>query len=186
MGFAAGWGMTFDRLAAHLANPALPADSPQAARPQHGWLTRLLGRWDCEGEASMEPGQPPLKTGGTEQVRLLGGLWAVAERQGQCPGGTPAATLFTLGYDPQRDSFQASWVLSMMPHLWLYQGRLDAAAQVLTLEAEGPDFSRGGRLARFRETIAFTDDDHRVVTTTAEDEEGAWTPMLTMRCRRVG
>jgi hypothetical protein len=55
-------------------------------QPQHQWLQKLVGDWTYEGEALMGPGQPPIKSEGTESVRSLGGYTeitsaAATERQ---------------------------------------------------------------------------------------------------------
>lgn len=44
---------------------------------EHQWLQRFVGEWTFEGEAMMEPGQPPSRFNGTESVRSLGasGFW---------------------------------------------------------------------------------------------------------------
>ena len=60
------------------------------------------------------------------------------------PGGGPATTLMTLGYDPEKKRFVGTWIGSMMTHLWIYDGALDAAGKVLTLDAEGPSFAGDG------------------------------------------
>ena len=38
----------------------------------------------------MEPGKPSEKSQGTECVRTLGGLWILAEGEGEMPGGGAA------------------------------------------------------------------------------------------------
>ena len=48
----------------------------------------------------------------------------------------------------------------MMTHLWPYNGSLDEAGKVLTLDSEGPDFT-GQKTAKYRDSIEFIDDDHR-------------------------
>jgi uncharacterized protein DUF1579 len=114
------------------------------AEPQkeHEWLERLVGEWAYEAEAVLAPGQPPVKSRGTESVRRLGALWVVGEGHGECPGsGGPAHTMLTVGFDPGAKRFVGTWVGSMMAHLWVYDGWLDGRGEVLTLEAEGPSFS---------------------------------------------
>jgi Protein of unknown function (DUF1579) len=37
-------------------------------------------------------------------VRSLGGLWILAEGQGEMPGCGAATTVLTLGYDPQKQA----------------------------------------------------------------------------------
>lgn len=112
---------------------------------EHRWLQKLVGEWSFAGEASMGPDKPPEKFTGTESVRAIGEIWTVAEGQGEMPGGGPSTTMMSLGYDPQQQRFVGTWLGSMMAHLWIYHGSLDAAGNVLTLEAEGP--SIGGREA---------------------------------------
>ena len=117
--------------------------SPMTAAPQpeHQWLQQLVGEWTLEGAASMAPGEPSETSTGTERVRSIGDLWIVAEGQVERPGAAPETMLMTLGYDPQTQRFVGTWIGSMMTHLWVYDGALDAASKVLTLESEGPDMS---------------------------------------------
>jgi hypothetical protein len=60
---------------------------------EHHWLQKLVGEWTYETEASMGPDQPPEKATGTESVRSLGGLWIMAEGQGEMPGCGSAITI---------------------------------------------------------------------------------------------
>src|SRR5688572_23347061 len=98
------------------------------AEPQkeHQWLQKLVGDWTMEGECSMGPDQPPMKSMGVESVRSLGGLWTVAEGKGDMPEGGPCSMIMTLGYDPRTKRYVGTWIGSMMTHLWIYDGELDA------------------------------------------------------------
>ena len=107
---------------------------------EHQRLEKLLGEWTCEAEMQMKPEEPPVTSRATESVRSLGGLWIVAEGQGQMPDGGNATTMMTLGYDPQKKRYLGTWVGSMMTHMWVYDGALDAAGNVLTLDTEGRVF----------------------------------------------
>jgi hypothetical protein len=64
---------------------------------QHQWLHKLIGEWTFETEATMAPGEPPIKFKGTESVRSLGGVWVLCEGQGEMPGGGIGLTIMTLG-----------------------------------------------------------------------------------------
>ena len=66
------------------------------------------------------------------------------------PGCGPSTTIMTLGYDPQKERFVGTFVASMMTHMWHYNGSLDAAEKVLTLDTEGPEHERPRR--RWRST----------------------------------
>src|ERR671914_871581 len=111
---------------------------------EHQWLQRFIGEWTFEGEAMMEPGQPPAKFTGTESVRSLGDLWFLAEGQGEMPGGGTATTLVTLGYDSQKQRYVGTWIGSMMTHLWVYDGTLDAAGGGVAPLGGGPPHGGGG------------------------------------------
>jgi hypothetical protein len=158
------------------------------ATPQkeHRWLEKLVGEWTSEAEAVMEPGKPAETCRGTESVRSLGGLWIVAEGKGEMPGGEPATMVLTLGYDPQRKRFVGTWIGSMMTHLWVYDGSLDAAERVLTLEAEGPNMaSPDGGMAKYRDVIELKSNDHRVLTSHMLGDDGTWTRFMTAHYRRA-
>jgi hypothetical protein len=157
------------------------------AEPQqeHQWLQKLVGEWTYEVEATMEPGQPPSKCEGSERVWSLGGLWIVAEGQGEMPGGGPATTLLTLGYDPQRQRYVGTWIGSMMTHLWMYDGALDATGRMLTLTTEGPDMAAEGKTARYKDVIEFKSDDYRVMTSHMLGDDGEWHGFMTAHYRRV-
>ena len=70
----------------------------------------------------------------------------------------------TLGYDPAKKAFVGTFIGSMMTHLWVYDGELDAAGKVLTLDAEGPSFAATDKMAKYKDAIEIKSDDHRVLT----------------------
>ncbi|ASC72272.1 hypothetical protein XM38_032280 [Halomicronema hongdechloris C2206] len=157
------------------------------AEPQkeHRWLHKLIGEWTFEVEAIMGPDQPLEKSSGTESVKSLGGLWVVAEGQGDmCGGHGTATTLMTLGYDPQKQRYVGTWIGSMMTYLWVYDGELDAAERVLTLHSKGPSMSSEGKLAQYKDVIEFKSDDHRVLTSYGLGDDGQWQLFMTAHYRR--
>lgn len=152
---------------------------------QHRWLQKLLGDWTCEGEATMQPGAPPVKWFSSETVRSLEGLWIVAEGRGEMPEGGVAITLMTLGYDPARSRYVGTFIGSMMTHLWIYEGTLDDAGNVLTLNTEGPGMTAGPGLFKYRDVIELKSDDHRVLTSHMRQANGDWTVIMTANYRRT-
>jgi hypothetical protein len=120
---------------------------------QHQWLQQLVGNWTFESQALTGPDKPAETSRGSESVRSLGGLWVLCEGRGEMPGGGMATMLMTLGYDVRTKRYVGTWVGSMMTHLWLYDGSLDAAEKVLTLHADGPSFTEEGKLAKYRDVI---------------------------------
>jgi hypothetical protein len=151
---------------------------------EHQWLQKLVGEWTCEGEATMGPGKPPVQWKATESVRSLGGVWFLAEGQGEMPEGGASTTLVTLGYDPQKKRYVGTFIGSMMTNLWVYDGALDAAERVLTLDTEGPDFSAEGKMAKYKDVIEFKSDDHRVLTSHMLGDGGVWHVIMTAHYRR--
>jgi hypothetical protein len=153
-------------------------------KDEHRWLEGLVGEWTSEMEAVMEPGKPPSKLSGTEVVRSLGGAWVICEGSGEMPGGGTSKMIMTLGFDPDRGRFTGTFVASMMTHLWVYEGTLDTAANVLTLNTEGPDFKGGGQMAKYQDVIEMRSADHRVLTSRVLGDDGTWTHFMTAHYRR--
>jgi hypothetical protein len=157
---------------------------PTFAEPQqeHHWLQRFVGEWIYEGECPGGPGQPAQKMTWTENVRSLGGLWILAEGQGDMPGGEAGTVLMTLGYDPERKKYVGTFVGSMMTHLWVYEGTLDETGRVLTLDTEGPDMSGGapqGKMVKYQDIYEIKSEDHRTLTSQMLGDDGKW--QLVMR-----
>jgi hypothetical protein len=153
-------------------------------QPEHKWLQRLVGEWTYEHDCSMGPDQPPMKATGTESVRSIGDLWTVGESHGEMLGGGPSTMIMTLGYDPQTKRFVGTFIGSMMTHLWIYNGTLDAAGKVLTLDAEGPDFSGGPDLVPYQDLIEFVDDNHRKLSSQLRGPDGKWNTFMTAHYHR--
>jgi hypothetical protein len=101
------------------------------------------------------------------------------------PGGTPATMIMTLGYDPQQKRFVGTWIGSMMTHLWVYDGALDATERVLALESDGPSMTGDGTMARYRDAIELQSDDHRILRSSVRDADGTWRPFMTAHYRRT-
>lgn len=155
------------------------------ALAQHRWLQQLVGEWTMEGEADMGPGQPASRSTGTESVRMLGELWVVLEGQAEMPAGAGAGHMrMTLGYDPGRQVFVGNWVGSMMTLMWVYEGRLDAAGRVLTLDTEGPSFAGDGKTVRYQDVITLVDAHTRTLHSQTLGEDGQWRRFMTATYKR--
>jgi len=152
---------------------------------EHRWLEKLVGEWTYDIEAIMGPDKPPEKSKGSETVRSLGGLWTVGEGASETPGCGPAQTMMTLGYDPRTKRFVGTWIGSMMDYLWHYDGELDAAGKVLTLNAEGPAMSGDGKMAKYQDIIEFLSDDHRTLKSRFLKDDGTWNEFMTAHYRRA-
>ncbi len=149
------------------------------AKPQkeHDWLHQLVGEWTSEMDCAMGPDQPRQKSKGRETVRSLGGLWTLGEGEGR--------TLMTLGFDPAKGRFVGSFIGSMMTHHWLYEGTLDEAANVLTLESSGPNMMSDGAVIPYRDVVTLVSPDHRILASYMPDGKGGWSEFMTAHYRRV-
>ncbi len=150
---------------------------------EHRWLQKLIGEWTTEHTAPTAPDASAENMQGRESVRSLGDLWVLCEGEGEMPGGGIARSLMTLGYDPTRQRFVGSFVASMMTHLWVYEGELDAAGKVLTLNTVGPKFDGEG-MANYRDVIEFHDDNYRTLSAYVQDDNGQWQRMFVAHYRR--
>ena len=162
---------------------AQDAPKPPAPQKEHEWLQQLVGEWETDTEAVMEPGKPPMKLKGTESVRSLGGYWTLGELKGDVMG-MPVMGLMTLGYDTQAKKYVGTWVCSMDGHLWKYEGTVDASGKVLTLNTEGPNMAAPGKLAKMRDVIEIKDKDHKLLTSHILGDDGKWTRFMTMTATR--
>jgi len=158
------------------------AEAQDMLKPQkeHEWLQQIVGEWDTEGELVGEPGRPPTKTKGGESSRLIGGFWVLSEHQGDF-FGTPFTGILTLGYSPEKKKYVATWIDSITSHLWSYQGSIDAAGKLLTLDTEGP--GQEGKPAKYRETLEVKDKDHKNYSSSIE-KDGKYVTFLTIKYTR--
>ena len=144
---------------------------------EHAWFKQLVGEWTMQGEAVMGPDQPPMKSKGVESVSMLGDCWMVAEGEAEMPDGQKGKMIMTLGYDPRKKRYVGTWVGSMMDHMWVYDGEMDAAGTTLTLAAEGPDFTDPTKTTTFHDIISFADG-VRTLTARFLGPDGQWNEMM--------
>jgi hypothetical protein len=157
-----------------------PMEMPPPAK-EHAWLRRFEGDWNSEGEIVMDPSQPPMKISGFDRARMIGGFWVVSDGRGDQMN---FESRLTLGYDEKKKKYVGTWIDSMSSHLWRYEGTVDPAGRILTLETEGPSPENPTKNVKFREVTEFKSDDHRVFTSSKLNPDGKWTTILTIHFRR--
>jgi len=162
--------------------PEMTKPQPQ---PEHQWLQKLVGEWTWEHESPVEPGKSAEKHRGTESVRSLDGIWIIAEGRGEMPGLGLVHNMMTLGFDTTKKRFVGTFVASMMTDLWVYDGALDTAANALVLDTEGPSFADPTKRAKYKDSISFESDDHRIMTSAFEEADGKWMTFMTAHYRRT-
>jgi hypothetical protein len=165
-----------------IAGAGRAQDSGKMPAPQkeHEWLKAFAGEWESEAEMVMAPGQPPVKSKGTESAKLLGGFWLVSEMKGECMG-VPVTGLMTVGYDAQKKKYVGTWVCSMCDWLCKYEGSADG--KVLTLECEGPH-PETGKLVKMKDVVELKDKDHKTLTSSMLGDDGKWVTFMTMTSKR--
>jgi hypothetical protein len=159
---------------------------PSMPRPQaeHGWLRKLLGDWTYEVDFGPKHEGP--RSSGTEHGRAIGEFWVQLEGRGVMPGSSEPDTMIqTLGFDAAKRQFSGTWIGSMMGHLWLYEGELDAAHDRLTLTSEGPSMTEAGKMALYRDVIEFQGADQRTLTASAQQPDGTWSTFMVTTYRRT-
>ena len=152
---------------------------------EHRWLNRLAGAWRFEGGATAQGDRPAEAFSGTETVRILGGLWAVAEGRSEMPEGEAMSTVMLLGFDPARNAYVGSFACSVMTHLWIYRGRTDGDGKRLVLATEGPSMEEGGGSTAFEDFIGLEDADHRTLTSRMRTNDGQWREVFSARYTRL-
>lgn len=150
---------------------------------QHEWLTQILGDWIYSSECDMGEGKPRERFDGRERVIALGPFWVIAEGEGEMPGGGVASTRMTLGHDPAR-GFCGTWIGSMMPSLWIYEGKLSDDGRSLTLAADGPSMAGAGR-PTYEDVITLIGPDERMLTSRIQAADGTWKEFVWSRYRRA-
>lgn len=164
--------------AGRASDPAIGCASDPA-----DFLERMAGEWQVVSEATLGPGQEPIRTRISVTARLIGDQWIVAEGSGEA-GGREFTWIFTLGYNPAEKQFVGTWVDSNQSHLWTYTGALDDDGTTLTLETEGPIMGDPSTTAQYREFIEVKDADHHVMRSQILGPDGEWFEFATADYRR--
>jgi len=153
--------------------------TPPPPTPEHLWLAQLLGSWSWVGEPVVRDGHDHDHgpQSGTETVRAIGEIWVQGDG-----AGDHGLTQMTLGFDPASGRFVGTWIGSMMPYLWVYDGALEGDR--LTLNAVGPSMLGEGN-ANYRDLVERTGPDERTLRAYVEGPPGTWTHFMTTRYRRA-
>jgi hypothetical protein len=160
--------------------------NPQPPPPtaEHTWLRKLLGNWTYEHPMTAPDGREQTFRG-TETFQAVGNYWVQGRAEGAGMDGGPSAAIMTLGFDPAKARFVGSWIGSMMPIIWVYDGELDPGGKILRLYADGPAFDGSNRIEPYMDVVEFIDDDYRTLSGHTKNAEGVWTPFMTGHYRRV-
>ncbi|WP_075088015.1 DUF1579 family protein [Verrucomicrobium spinosum] len=90
----------------------------------------------------------------------------------------PYTQLVTVGYDQEKEKYIATVVDSMSGYRWLAEGTVDDTGNKLTMETEGPFPFRDAPLSRFQDVTEFKSADHKIFTSSIQEEDGSWTTLM--------
>jgi hypothetical protein len=163
------------------ANDPIPEGMPQApeATAEHAWLRQLVGVWDVAADVTGEEaaGAPEMEMRLVEKVEALGDYWIVSQLSADF-GGIPFRSRMTVGWDPAKGRFVATWVDTLSTYLWVYDGELDAARKTLTFEAVGPSPMDPAAATRFRDVTEFDGPDLRRNSSWIQGPDGEWSLLM--------
>lgn len=155
-------------------------------RAEHKWLQNIAGNWTYEFECSMGPDLPPEKSSGPMSASMLGDVWVVMESESKAPqSGETVHSVWTLGFDPQKERVVGSFVCSVMTYFWTYNGKIDFDSNTMTLDAPGPGFGDPSRIVDYQDIIQFIDQDYFVLRSQMKLESGEWVPFMRGDYRRT-
>lgn len=151
---------------------------------EHKWLQQLIGTWTFEYEMPGDEGKT-VAVSGTETFRSIGEWWVQGESRSKTPDGKESVSVMTLGFDPLKGRFVGSWLGSMMPNLWVYDGELEGNGRVLSLYSEGPSMDGSGSLAPYKDVIEIVSATHRTLSGHSKDADGTWQPFMKVEYRKA-
>jgi len=139
-------------------------------------LAAADGKWSEDITLWMAPGQPPLKSTGTVDYKMiLGGRY----QQGNITAsfnGMPYEAVSITGYDNMKKLFFSSYVDNMGTGVLNMEGSYDAATKTITLTGTELDPMTGKEM-KMRETLKMVDD-HTEVTAMYEITGGKETKLM--------
>jgi hypothetical protein len=157
---------------------------PEAAKAgaEHEFLKQFAGAWNCETEAFIEPGKPPVKSKGSMTGHMIGDFWAVVVVNGDALG-QPYHGQGTFGFDSQKKKkYIGTWADSMSDFLWHYEGIVDG--NKLVLNSEGPSPADPGKMIKARDTWEFRSKDQVILTGEMQGPDGKMFMMMRATCTR--
>ncbi len=165
---------------------AFGQEAPPMPKPsqEHDWLHKFIGEWTTESKATMGPDQPPMQCSGTLTSRKIGGFWVLNEMKGEWSSG-PMTGIQTIGYDQGKKKYVGTWVDSATAFMWQYEGNVDPSGKVLTLDADGPNFTGDGKLTNFQDIYEFKSADEILMTSRMLGADGKWVTFMSGTAKRI-
>lgn len=106
---------------------------------EHEALKVFEGDWTFQGKFFMEADKPPMEMNGTETSKMILGGWYLNSEVKSTFSGAPFEGRWTMTYSVLKKKYQASWIDSMMAHVFVSEGEVDATGKIYTLTGDGFD-----------------------------------------------
>lgn len=148
--------------------PAMPKPTKE-----HEWLKKFIGHWETTSKGQAGAGAV-MEVSGTIDSQALGGFWVVNKMDARMQG-MAFKGIQTLGYDAQKKKYIGTWIDTTAGFMWKYEGTV--VGNKLSLEADGPDMTTPGKMARYRDSYEFKTADHVIVKSEVK-VNGAWTTYM--------
>lgn len=144
---------------------------PPKPTKNHEYLKQFEGTWEANSEFSEKPGDPPMKSKGTETDKVaVGGLFLIIDHQSEMMG-MPFSGHGIMGYDTLKKKYVGSWVDSMSTAIWSSEGTVDDAGKVFTSVMEGPN-PMTGKMMKMKYVSEITGKDTKKMTFYMEGADG--------------
>lgn len=166
--------------------PSLAAVAqPPAAEPtpEHLWLKKFEGKWKTSGKSPGSDPKTPMMTG-TIESEMIGKFWMVNKMTVKF-GDFEMQGRQTIGYNKEKECYVGTWIDSSSDFIWKYEGTVDKEGKLLTLHAEGPDMTKPGKMAMYRDCYEFVSADEIKVFSSAKGPDGKWVDFMVGTAKRV-
>lgn len=123
-----------------------------APGPMHAFLAQFEGKWKAEITSYDNPGQPPVKSEGAGESRMIyGGRYLADELTGQMMG-QPYEGRGITGYDNVKKQFVSTWIDNMSTAILVMTCAADPAGKVMRCQGTYDDPLTGKTFAMRSET----------------------------------
>lgn len=127
--------------------------------PAHQRFAHKAGRWKLNVKHFMAPGQPPMESEATSEIKLaLDGRYLTDSMSGSMMG-SPFHGLGMTGYDNLKKVYWVTWVDNMGTGVTYMEGKYDADTRTFTYDGDQADPVTGGTV-KSRIVEKSLDDDH--------------------------
>ena len=140
------------------------------ATASHAEVRRKVGEWDVRCTYFMGGANDPIEVTGRERGEMLGDLWCNSRFEADMLG-SPLTGNASLGFDPVKKKYVATWKDSASPFLYTFEGELDDATGVF--ELEGSNFDPVRRCpANYRSRLEFLSNDEHILNLSIDVPDG--------------